>query len=236
MEHESSILYGPVNVLWHALQHRWAWDIPDHVIMAFLVLVISSVLFPLATRRLSKDNPGTLQHILEATVSALKDLIEDIVGHGTSDRYLYIIGGFACFIFISNMFGLFFFLQPPTSNPNTTFGLAVCAFLYYNVEGVRAQGVGHYIKHFMGPIPLLAPLMFPIEVIGHFARILSLGIRLFGNIFGEHTATGIFMGMLPLVIPWPMMGLGIFGAFLQTFVFIMLTMVYLGGAVATEEH
>ncbi len=236
MEHESSILYGPVNVLWHALQHRWAWDIPDHVIMAFLVLVISSVLFPLATRRLSKDNPGTFQHILEATVSALKDLIEDIVGHGTSDRYLYIIGGFACFIFISNMFGLFFFLQPPTSNPNTTFGLAVCAFLYYNVEGVRAQGVGHYIKHFMGPIPLLAPLMFPIEVIGHFARILSLGIRLFGNIFGEHTATGIFMGMLPLVIPWPMMGLGIFGAFLQTFVFIMLTMVYLGGAVATEEH
>ena len=244
MEHESSILYGPVNVLWHALQHRWAWaaalpfqNIPDHVIMAFLVLVISSVLFPLATRRLSRDNPGTFQHILEVTVSALKDLIEDIVGHGTSERYLYIIGGFACFIFISNMFGLFFFLQPPTSNPNTTFALAICAFLYYNLEGVRAQGVGHYIKHFMGPIWWLAWLMFPIEVIGHFARILSLGIRLFGNIFGEHTATGIFMGMLPLVIPWPMMGLGIFGAFLQTFVFIMLTMVYLGGAVAAaEEH
>jgi F-type H+-transporting ATPase subunit a len=78
--------------------------------------------------------------------------------------------------------------------------------------------------------------MFPIELIGHFARILSLGMRLFGNIMGEHTATGIFMGMLPFVIPWPMMGLGIFGAFLQTFVFIMLTMVYIGGAVATEEH
>jgi F-type H+-transporting ATPase subunit a len=236
MEHESSILYGPVNALWHAVQHRWAWDIPDHVIMAFLVLVISSVLFPLATRRLSRDNPGGFQHILEVTVSALKDLIDDIIGHGASKKYLYIIGGFACFIFISNMFGLFFFLQPPTSNPNTTFGLAVCAFLYYNVQGVRTQGVGHYIKHFMGPIWWLAPLMFPIEVIGHFARILSLGMRLFGNIFGEHTATGIFMGMLPLVVPWPMMGLGIFGAFLQTFVFIMLTMVYIGGAVTVEEH
>ena len=81
----------------------------------------------------------------------------------------------------------------------------------------------------------LAPLMFPIELIGHFARILSLGMRLFGNITGEHTATGIFMGLLPFVLPWPMMGLGIFGSTLQTFVFIMLTMVYLGGAVA-EEH
>jgi F-type H+-transporting ATPase subunit a len=236
MEHESSILYAPVNALWHALQHQWAWDIPDHVVMAFLVLVISSVLFPLATRRLSRDNPGPFQQILEATVSGLKALIEDIVGHGTSEKFLYIIGGFACFIFMSNMFGLFFFLQPPTSNPNTTFGLAVCAFLYYNVQGLRTQGFVRYVKHFMGPIVWLAPLMFPIEVIGHFARILSLGMRLFGNIFGEHTATGLFMGMLPLVVPWPMMGLGLFGAFLQTFVFIMLTMVYIGGAVTVEEH
>ena len=94
----------------------------------------------------------------------------------------------------------------------------------------------HYVKHFMGPLPILAPLMFPIELIGHFARILSLGMRLFGNIFGEHSATGIFMGILPFVIPWPMMGLGIFGAFLQTFVFIMLTMVYIAGATVVEEH
>ena len=88
----------------------------------------------------------------------------------------------------------------------------------------------------MGPIAILAPLFIVIEIIGHLARILSLGMRLFGNIFGEHTATGIFMGMLPFVVPWPMMGLGIFGAFLQTFVFIMMTMVYIGGAVTAEEH
>ena len=88
----------------------------------------------------------------------------------------------------------------------------------------------------MGPMLILAPLMIPIEIIGHLARILSLGMRLFGNIFGEHAATGIFMGMLPFVLPWPMMGLGIFGAFLQTFVFIMLTMVYIGGATVVEEH
>ena len=235
MEHESSILYGPVNALWHSVQHQFAWDIPDHVIMALLVLLISCTLFPLFARGISKDNPGPFQHVLELVVGGLKTLLADIVGHG-GERFLYIIGSFAVFIFVSNMFGLFFFLQPPTSNPNTTFGLATCAFLYYNYQGIKAQGLGHYLKHFMGPMPLLAPIMVPIEIIGHLARILSLGMRLFGNIFGEHTATGIFMGMLPFVLPWPMMGLGIFGAFLQTFVFIMLTMVYIGGAVTVEEH
>lgn len=235
MEHESSILYGPVNALWHSVQHRFAWDIPDHVIMACLVLVISAIVFPLMSRRISRDNPSGFQHMLEMVVGGVKDLLHDIIGHH-GDRYLYIIGAFMVFIFISNIFGLFFFLQPPTSNVNTTFALSLSAFLYFNTEGIRRQGLGHYLKHFMGPIPLLAPLMFPIEMIGNFARILSLGMRLFGNILGEHTATGIFMGMLPFVLPWPMMGLGIFGAFLQTFVFIMLTMVYISGAIAAEEH
>ena len=235
MEHESSILYVPVNVLWHSVQHRYAWDIPDHVIMAFLVLLISAIFFPLATRHLSRYNPGILQHIFEVTVGALKNLLHEVIGHD-GDQYLDIIGAFMVFIFIANIFGLFFFLQPPTSNPNTTFALSVSAFLYYNYAGIRKQGVIHYLKHFMGPVLWLAPIMFPIELIGNFARILSLGVRLFGNIFGEHTATGIFMGMLPFVVPWPMMGLGIFGAFLQTFVFIMLTMVYISGATAAEEH
>ncbi|HXA15491.1 MAG TPA: F0F1 ATP synthase subunit A [Thermoanaerobaculia bacterium] len=235
MEHERSILYGPVNALWHSVQHRFVWDIPDHVVMALLVLLISMVVFPLMARKISRDNPGNFQQILELVVSGLKGLLHDIIGHD-GDRFLYIIGGFAAFIFVSNIFGIFFFLQPPTSNPNTTFALALTAFLYYNWQGFRTQGVVHYLKHFMGPLPILAPLMIPIEIIGHLARILSLGMRLFGNIFGEHSATGIFMGILPFVIPWPMMGLGIFGAFLQTFVFIMLTMVYLAGATVVEEH
>ena len=235
MEHETSILYGPVNTLWHSVQHAYAWDIPDHVIMAFLVLVISSILFPLATRRISRDNPGPLQHMLELTLQGLKDLLHDIVGHD-SDRFLDIIAAFTVFIFISNIFGLFFFLAPPTSNPNTTFALSISAFLYYNYQGIKHQGLLHYLKHFGGPIWWLFPLMFPIEMIGNFARILSLGMRLFGNIFGEHTATGIFTGLIPVIVPWPMMALGIFGALLQTFVFIMLTMVYISGAVAAEEH
>jgi F-type H+-transporting ATPase subunit a len=233
MEHEHSILYEPFNkYIW---RHAFGFDVPDHVVMALLVLVISSIIFPLASRRISKDNPGGFQHFLELIVGGLRDLLRDIVGPH-SERFIYIIGAFAVFIFMSNIFGLFFFLQPPTGNVNTTFALSITAFLYYNWVGIRTQGAGHYLAHFAGPIWWLAPLMFPIEVIGHLARILSLGMRLFGNIFGEHTATGIFMGMLPFVLPWPMMGLGIFGAFLQTFVFIMLTMVYIGGAVAAEEH
>jgi F-type H+-transporting ATPase subunit a len=234
MEHEHSILYEPFNK--YVWRHAFGFDVPDHVIMALLVLAISLIVFPLASRRFSKENPGGFQQALELIVLGLKGLMEDIIGHGASQKFLYIIGGFASFIFVSNLFGLFFFLQPPTGNPNTTFGLGLIAFLYYNYQGVRTQGLGHYLKHFLGPMPLLAPLMLPIELIGHLARVLSLGMRLFGNIFGEHTATGIFMGMLPFVLPWPMMGLGIFGAFLQTFVFIMLTMVYIGGAVTAEEH
>lgn len=234
MEHEHSILYEPFNhYVW---RHAFGFDVPDHVIMALLVLAISLIVFPLASRRISHDNPSGFQQFLELIVGGLKGLLEEIIGHGAASKYLYIIGAFACFIFISNIFGLFFFLQPPTANPNTTFGLGLTAFLYYNAQGIREQGLLHYLKHFAGPMPLLAPIMIPIEIIGHLARVLSLGMRLFGNIFGEHSATGIFMGMLPFVLPWPMMGLGIFGAFLQTFVFIMLTMVYIGGAVAAEEH
>jgi F-type H+-transporting ATPase subunit a len=235
MEHENSILFRPVNALWHSVQHAFPWDIPDHIIMALLVLAISSIVFPLAARRYDRNNPNWFQHLLELVVGGLRDLLDDIIGHGAR-RYLDIIGAFAVFIFLSNIFGLFYFLQPPTANPNTTFGLALIGFLYYNYQGIRAQGVGHYLAHFAGPVWWLAPLMFPIELIGNFARILSLGMRLFGNIFGEHSATGVFMGMLPFLVPWPMMGLGIFGAFLQTFVFIMLMMVYIGGATATEEH
>lgn len=233
MEHESSILLEPFNkYIW---RHAFGVDVPDHVLMAGLVFVICLVVFPLVTRRLSRDNPGPLQQVLELLITGLRDMMHDIIGHG-SERYLNMIATFAVFIFISNIFGLFYFLQPPTSNPNTTFALSITSFVYFNFQGIRAQGILHYLKHFAGPVWWLAWLMFPIEMLGNFARMLSLSMRLFGNIFGEHTATGIFMGLVPIIVPWPMMALGIFGAVLQTFVFIMLTMVYLSGAVATEEH
>ena len=248
MHHPVSFLYKPVNALLRALfgepsaryqellgitdQGYW---LPDHVIMTmFAVLLIAAVLIPIS-RRLSVTAPGKVQQMLELLVSGLEGLVEDVVGHGFGKRFLPFIGGLAVFIFTCNIFGLFFFVQPPIANPNTTFALSITAFLFYNVVGIKDNGL-KYGKHFMGPLPLLAPLMVPIEVISHLARILSLALRLFGNIFGEHTATGIFFFLFPLIVPWPMMGLGIFGALLQAFIFIMLTMSYLNGAVSAEEH
>jgi F-type H+-transporting ATPase subunit a len=232
------MLFGESSLRWQELMglHESGYWLPDHVIMAGLVVVlIAAVLIPIS-RSLSVEKPGKGQQMMELLVSGLEELIDDVVGHGFGKRFLPFIGGLAVFIFTCNIFGLFYFVQPPTANPNTTFALSITAFLFYNLVGIKDNGLFKYLKHFAGPLPLLAPLMVPIEIISHLARILSLALRLFGNIFGEHTATGIFFFLFPLILPWPMMGLGIFGSLLQAFIFIMLTMAYLNGAVGAEEH
>jgi F-type H+-transporting ATPase subunit a len=249
MHHPVSFLYGPINHLlmalfgassarWQELMglHEAGYWLPDHVIMAMLVVVTVAVVLIPISRKLSVESPGKGQIVFEQLVSGLEGLIDDVVGHGYGKRFLPFIGGLAVFIFTCNIFGLFFFVQPPTANPSTTFALSITAFIFYNIVGIKDNGLIKYLKHFAGPLPALAPLMVPIELISHLARILSLALRLFGNIFGEHTATGIFFFLFPFIIPWPMMGLGIFGALLQAFIFIMLTMAYLNGAVPQEDH
>src|SRR5687768_10242651 len=147
MEHEHSILYEPFNkYIW---RHAFGFDVPDHVVMALFVLLVSAILFPLMARRISRDNPSNFQQFFELIVGGLKEMLQDIIGHG-GEKHLYIIGGFAVFIFMANIMGLFFFLQPPTSNVNTTFALSITAFLHYNWQGIAAQGVGHYLAHFAG--------------------------------------------------------------------------------------
>ena len=253
MEHHS-ILYGPVNRLLIRLfgeppveklssgaaafwfpdgKHAW---IPDPAIMTLLLLVLFAVFFPLASRRYRRDRPGGVQTFLEMVVSGIRSLLEDVIGHGAEKKYLYMIGAFAIFIFAANLFGLFFFLQPPTGALSTTVALALVSFVYFNFQGIREHGVFGYLKHFMGPVLWLAPLFFVIEMIGNFARILSLSLRLFMNIYGEHTATGIFAGLAPIVVPWPLMALGLFTALLQSFIFVTLTAVYISLGTAHEEH
>ncbi|HEY6221599.1 MAG TPA: F0F1 ATP synthase subunit A [Candidatus Eisenbacteria bacterium] len=253
MEHHS-ILYGPVNRLLIALLGEppvgrmspgaaafWfpdgtrAW-IPDAAVMTLLLLLIFAVFFPLTARRYRRDRPGGVQTFLEMIVSAIRSLIEDVIGHGTEKKYLPMIGAFAVFIFVANLFGLFFFLSPPTGVLSTTVALALVSFVYFNAQGIREHGVLGYLKHFMGPVLWLAPLFFVIEMIGNFARILSLSLRLFMNIYGEHTATGIFAGLAPIVVPWPLMALGLFTALLQSFIFVTLTAVYISLGTAHEEH
>jgi F-type H+-transporting ATPase subunit a len=132
------------------------------------------------------------------------------------------------------MSGALFFLQPPTQNVNTTFALALTACGYYHVRGLRRHGLA-YFKQFLGPMPALFLLFIPLEIIQHAARVISLALRLFGNIFGEHLAFSVFVGLVPFLLPLPMMALGVFGATLQTFIFVILTVVYIAGAEA-EEH
>jgi F-type H+-transporting ATPase subunit a len=249
LEHAFSILYHPVNKIlialfgesseqwrgWMGLHSEGYW-LPDNAIMSILVVSVIALLLIPISRRLSVDTPGTLQSMLEVLITGLDDLIEDVVGHGMGKRFLPIICSFAFFIFIANIFGIFYFVQPPTADPSTTFALSITAFVFYNIIGIKDNGLPKYLKHFLGPVIFLAPLMFVIELISHAARILSLAIRLFGNIFGEHSATAIFFGMFPFILPWPMMALGVFGALLQAFIFVMLTMAYLNGAVGAEEH
>jgi len=249
VHHEYSILFHPINALlvfllgvppagWQKAMgltgHEGIW-LPDHVIMALLVVALVAVLLISVRRRLSLDRPSTMQQVLELLLSGLRNLADDVIGHGHGRPFVPYVATLAFFIFLSNIFGLIFFLQPPTANTNTTFALSITTFLFYNVVGLATIGPISYAKQFVGPVWWLFPLMIPLEIISHLARVLSLALRLFGNIFGEHTATGIFMGLVPFVIPWPMMGLGILGATIQTFIFVMLTTVYISGAIA-EEH
>lgn len=253
MEHHS-ILYGPVNHLLLRLlgeppiekmspgaaafwfpDGKEAW-IPDPAIMSILLFVVFAVFLPLAARKYNASRPGLLQSALEMIVGSIRGLLEDVIGHGAGNKYLTVIGSFALFIAIGNLFGLFFFLTPPTGVLSTTLALAVVSFVYFNWLGIRANGVLGFLKHFMGPVWWLAPLFFVIEIIGNFARILSLSLRLFMNISGEHTVTGFFASLAPIVVPWPLMVLGLFTAFLQAFIFVTLTAVYISLLTAHEEH
>jgi len=244
--HVRSIVYGPVNAVWDWFLHvsglegaHWGSfvmpaEVPEHVAMSLFIMVLCAALFIPMRFRLKRDRPGKLQQMLELLVEGLESLLEDVVGHGASRRYLPIIGAFTVFILFANLSGLFFFLQPPTQSPNTTFALSVTAFLYYNYSGLRRHGLS-YFKQFLGPVAAMFVLFLPIEIISHLARALSLGLRLFGNIYGEHAVSAEFFGIAPIILPIPVMLLGLFAAMLQTFIFIMLTMVYLAGAEATEH-
>ncbi len=253
MEHHS-ILYGPVNHLLLALlgpppvarlSPGWAtflfpdgasaW-IPDTAIMALLLTAIIAVIFPMAARRFDRERPGGVQNFLEMVVDAIRRLLDDVIGPGAAKKYLPMIGTFALFIFLGNLFALLFPLQPPTGSLSTTVALAVIAFFYFNWQGFKEHGFFGYLKHFMGPVWWLAPLFFVIEMIGNVARVLSLSVRLFMNISGEHTVTGFFASLLPIVVPWPLMALGLFTALLQSFIFVTLTAVYINLATAHEEH
>jgi F-type H+-transporting ATPase subunit a len=207
--------------------------VPDYLVMVLLVSALIVVLLGLASRRPALV-PRVRQSVAEMIVQMFEGIVTDIVGP-QGRRYLPVIGTVGIFIFGCNLIGLVPGFMSPTSKLNVTVGCALVVFFYYHAQGVKSQGL-RYFKHFLGPIPALAPLMIPIEVISHFSRPVSLSMRLFCNIFAEELLILIMASIIPFLLPLPFMAVAIFTSLIQAYVFVLLSCIYISGAVAHEEE
>lgn len=245
--------------------------IPNHIAVELVVILLAVVFFGWLRTRLSVNRPGIMQQLCEMLLTnpmgiGARDLLDDIIGHH-GRAFLSVVGGVGLFVLFCNLISLIPGFESPTANITVTIGCALVAFFYYHSSGIRHHGARRYLKQFLGPLRPMSPLMFIImlplmvlmiiiETVSHGARVLSLSVRLFANMFVSELLYGVFLGLamsafsvgwslspvvggvmlsLPLTLPIPFMGLHIFVAVLQGFVFTLLPIIYLSGAVA-EEH
>jgi F-type H+-transporting ATPase subunit a len=208
--------------------------IPNYVAMQILVALFLVLLFLLVRSRLSVEKPGSLQHVMEGLYGFIKGQTDEIVGHH-SEAYVSFLTTLFVFILVCNLAGVIPGLESPTATPSVPLGCAVAAFLYYNLQGIKKHGTLGYARQFAGPLLILAPLMVPIEFISHCARMLSLTVRLFANMFAGDMVTLVFFSLVPIAVPVAFLGLHIGVSLLQAYIFFLLTAVYIQGAVA-EEH
>jgi F-type H+-transporting ATPase subunit a len=212
--------------------------IPTHVVMFLFVVFIAVVILWLLRRELSVENPTTRQQTFEVGVETVRGLLSDLVGP-SGLKHFPVVATFGLLILLSNLTGMLPDMIAPTANLNVTLALAITSFLYYNYVGIRENGLLGYLKHFGGPVPniIIMCIMFPIEIVSNLARILSLSMRLFGNIFGEEQVSGVISSIMQWILPILLMPLGLLTSVLQTFIFIVLSMVYLGEVSHhSEEH
>jgi F-type H+-transporting ATPase subunit a len=207
--------------------------ITNAVSMEVLVVGFLLLVFIMVRSSLSVESPGGVQHMFEGLQGFIEGQSRDVIGHH-SERFTPFLVTLGLFILIANLFGVVPGLESPTASPVVPLGCAICAFVYYQVQGFRASGVG-YLKHFLGPMWWLSPLMLPLEIISHLARLMSLTIRLYANMFAGDMVTLVFFSLIPLAVPVVFLGLHIGVALLQAYIFVLLTTVYLAGAVATEH-
>ncbi len=203
-----------------------------HMVLAALLAVIVA---KLATKNL-KVVPSGCQNVMEAYLDGVIKMGTDVIGESYARKYLPLVATLGLFIFFANLMEIIPGFEPPSGNINFTLALALIVFIYYNFEGIRKNGLVHYLAHFAGPVKWLAPLMFPIEVVSHISRIISLSFRLFGNIKGDDLFVWVLLMLAPWIVPLPGFALMTFSAFLQTFIFMILTYVYLAGAVLLHEE
>lgn len=216
----------------HAEDPARPW--PNYMVMQILVALILVVLFALLRPRLSVDRPGKLQHLFELIHDMAREQAHENIAHH-SRRYLSFFLTLFLFILFSNLLGIVPTFESPTMAPFVTCGCALAVFAYYNWQGLREAGMAKYLAHFAGPIPAMAPFMIPIEIVSHLARPLSLTIRLYANMLAGEKVTEVFLGLTYFVFPALFMGLHTFVSVLQAYVFMLLTMMYVGGAVAHDE-
>ncbi|MDD9303950.1 MAG: F0F1 ATP synthase subunit A [Desulfobacter sp.] len=211
---------------------EWAASHP-HVTYMWLAMVILVILGWLGGKGISMV-PNTIQNVFEVIISGLEEFMVGITGEEGRKSFPLLLTVFL-FVLLGNLFGLVPALYPPTANINTTVALAIIVVLWSHVIGVQMHGI-KYIKHFLGPVKALMPLFFVIEVIGHLARVLSLTLRLFGNMMGHELVVGILLMLAgPFLVPLPIMAMGILVSLIQAIVFFLLPTMYIAGAIE-EAH
>ncbi|SEM53350.1 ATP synthase F0 subcomplex A subunit [Syntrophus gentianae] len=206
--------------------------VPDHVTYMWFVMALL-IVSALIVRGALELYPGKFQNVMEVVIGGLNTLVMDTMGpHGKP--FFPLIATIALFVLLSNLLGLVPGFGCPTANLNTNAAMAISVFVLTHVMGVKVHGA-KYVKQFLGPVAWLAPLMLPIELVSHLVRPLSLSIRLFGNMEGGHIVIMVLLILAPFLVPVPILILKLLICFIQTLVFSLLSMMYIGGAME-EAH
>jgi F-type H+-transporting ATPase subunit a len=230
-DHLASLGNAALNLVgWPSVPRPWT----NYVCMELLVAAIIIVVFALLRSRLSAQKPGKFQQTFELVQEFVHSQGEEQIEHG-ADRYIAFFGAIFIFILFSNLIGVIPGFESPTKSPSVTLGCALAVFLFYNIVGLKEIGPINYAKHFVGPVWWLAILMIPIEIISHLARPLSLTVRLFANMYAGEKITLVFLSLTYFLVPAVFMGLHVFVSLIQAYVFMVLTMLYVGAAIAHEH-
>lgn len=223
---------GELFTFFGLFSHEKSFIYLTHMLLTAGIII---VLVKMAMKNL-KVVPTGAQNVMEAYILGVLKMGSDVMGQEAARRYLPLVATIGLFVGIANLVGVVPGFEAPSAFLEFALTLAIAVFIYYNFEGIRRQGIINYFKHFLGPVWWLYWLMLPIEIVSHFSRLVSLSFRLFGNVKGDDMFLMVILMLAPWLLPMIPYALLTFMAFLQAFIFMMLTYVYLGSAIAVEEH